>query len=102
MGFKGLSTEGVNKESADDFDGALDDLTINRIDSDDDISSNSNSLVSMDLSEELEGGDASSVAVNGAENNSWLTSWLLNGAEEDDVDGPNGNIQLVIQDEEGE
>jgi len=61
------------------------------IDSDHRKGDNSVSLVRMDVAEQPEGFKTS----NGSENRSWVSSWLLNGSEDDAVD-PNSHIQLVI------
>jgi len=52
---------------------------------------NSASLVRMDAAER----PARFKATNGSEHRSWVSSWLLNGSEDDAVD-PNSHIQLVI------
>jgi hypothetical protein len=39
-------------------------------------------------------------AAGGVPHSSWLTTWLTRGTEDDDSDGPNSDIQLIIQDEE--
>jgi Ca2+-binding RTX toxin-like protein len=52
---------------------------------------NSASLVRMDASER----PARFKATNGSKYRSWVSSWLLDGAEEEAYD-PNGNIQLML------
>jgi Ca2+-binding RTX toxin-like protein len=57
----------------------------------------STGLVLMELSQEPEDREGSVAAASDQKQNSWLYSFLLNGAGEDDASDPNGDIRVVIE-----
>jgi len=62
------------------------------------VNDNSDSLISLDLTPDVEAVDDSLAAV--ADENTWLTNFLLDGAEEEVATNPNEEIVVVIPEED--